>query len=809
MSEGTLARIASVIKVEDDLHGIEQLRLQIRKEKASVDVKLNTTTLQQVDSISNNLNRLNLLALKLTTIKTNLEKINGIHNECITNVPDYETLRAVTLIYSSMKQTQSLYTDIGNFKRYLAHISDMIDAELAVVRSDIGYELYNTLRIHFNVTQARNLADYMDEEARKASDDMRATVRAIAAPLKGVIRKFDMLLKEVVISVTEAVKEGNEAMAKVLVRIISYEMEQDARCVLVRELAPPVRLSNYAQFRGLPRNYRQFFFSSLEDLLVETFRKCVAHYAHDQMAVYENLQWMEDELVFVERTLNPLFPPQWGVSRFIEQAYYNQLHKFTMEVINSNPPAEDLMAILAFDTEHAQFLEALYGLPRLILGDELRNSVLDDYLKVIVYKMIEWNETLLKQEKAAFTARSEPPETYSYLQQIEDLNQHDELVTEEVTLNVYVLPDFKTGLAMFKDQADVAAALGYGRVLVGVVENWAGCERQRIDTYTALVHDQVANYFSVFSNDRLLIKESKTLRFLKLQKAPPERNVEALSDAELHEISRPGLVEYLAALGNTYEINGERLSDKFLPSYTSKVLLTYVPRIEQAITDVVLLGYDLNALVIRLMANIVFNDLLPALAVVFTKQWYDPKEKNMAERIVDTIVEWMEDIRQFALYDMYLLTFTLVLDVFIPSYVRIGYQNILHGDGRRIGGGKLRLFADAITRDIDIFYNGLEHLVNKKEVVYLMKSLSAIDFLGTLSTEPLLGIPAFWELVVLEMYHDCPLAYVRGILECRKDVEPKSIPPLMEELAQIKRQHAELVPPPETPVNTLNGFTFS
>ena len=833
MNEAALSRISSVIKVEDDLQKIEGLRQQFIKEKTSIDVKLHNTTQEQIESVVSNLDKLKLSVNKLGNIKANVDKINTIHEETVTNAREYETLKSVTNVYQTMMQVQNLYTDIANFRQYVEHIGNMIAAEFDAVSESIDYPLLNIHRIHFNVTQARNFLEYLEAEAEALSDDTQSIVRKIVFPVRKMVRDFDDLLKEIVISITEAVKEGNVEMVHKVVRIIEYETAEDVKLSLYNALQvnnlESRKTENYSKFRACPRHYKKFFFDKLEESLADTFNKCVHHFQQDRLLVYDNLEWLEDELVFVERTLAQLFPENWRVLDFVFGSYYNLLHNFTMDIIHASPPAEDLMRVLMYDTHYNAFIASLFGpekakktVQKSILGDELKETVLEDYLKVIVLKMSEWNEVLIEQEAEVFVSRLEPPDYYSLKQTIEDIDQYDHPIFHEVMTEVYVLPDFKTTLSMLKEQADVAADSGYGKVLVAVIENWSVCYIKRVEAYMKLIEDEIVKYMSVYNNDHCLIKGSRTKRLLRIQpsKPVPTYDVENMSPEELAEISKPGLVEYLTALGNTYEINHERLMDKFLPKYQQKVHLAYQTRIVEAFENTDFPGSELNGMVIRALVDIMINDLTPALSTVFTSKWYENEkgpntgEPNMAQKIVKTIEEYMLEMKGYATYEMYNITFTVALDSLMTAYLRIGYQNILHGDGKKIDPTavkKHKSFAEAVNRDIGIIYEGLDHLFSRKDVLYLVKSLSALEFLTALATcENIIeDVPEIWEHEILETYYDCSVEFVRGALLCRKDVDNKTVGPLIERLQEIKNHYQQAVPAPETEVVTLNHFVYT
>lgn len=831
MSDAALLRISNLIKVEDDLQKIDTLRQQFVKEKLSIDTKLNTSTQQQIDSVIQNLTQLNTSARKLSDIKSNLDRMDSVYNESVLSMKDYDIFRNVVAVHETMMQVQNLYTDIANFRQYVDHINNMIDAEFQAVSQDIEYPLLNLYRIHFNVTQARNLLDYLEDESLTLSDDTQSIVQRIILPIRKVVRNFDELLKEIITNITEAVKDGNTELVTRLVRVIEHEAAEDLKLVLMSQLElvdqEKKKTVNYAKFRSKPRLYRKFFYDKLDESLTEIFNKCAEHFSGDPMAVYDNLDWLEDEMIFVERTLSPLFPAHWEIGDFVQKLYFNLLHKFTMSLLRSNPPAEDLMRILAYDSHYNSFITQLFGADkkkeqRSILGDDLKNTVLDDYMKVIVIKMEEWNNNLIAQETRTFKERDEAPDVYAYEQTIEDLDEYDHVVTKEIMTDVYVLPDFRTTLSLLKEQADVAADSGYGKVLVGVIENWAKCYNERVSAFLRLVEDEVTRYMSVYNNEACLMKESKTKRFLRMQssKLQPEYDVDNMTAEELAKISKPGLLDYLTALGNMYEINTERLQDKFLPAYKDKVHSTYQDRIVDAFESTLLPATELNAQIIRALADIIINDLLPALSIVFTSKWYDSDkalasgELNMAQRIVETIVEYMEELRCYATYEIYNLTFTVVLDTLISSYLRIGYQNILHSDGKKIdpkATKKYKSFSEMVNRDVGIIYEGLDQLFSRKDAVYLMKSLSALEFLTAIATcdDPFEEIPGMWEHEILDTYYNCSVEYVRGALLCRKDVDPKQIPPLIDRLVAIQKEYQSAVDPPEMSVVTLNNFSFT
>lgn len=837
MSDAALSKIANLIKVEDDLVKIGTLKQQFVKERTSIDLKLNAASQNQIDSITDNLTSLQKAVHKLNSIKGNLGKINQLYDESISNVEDYDTIRQISTMNQFLIQTNNLYNDISNFKAFVQKLSTLIQEEFSIVQDDPGYSIDNIFRIHYNITQARNFQDYLQLQSSTLSDDLQSIVFKLVLPVQEVTKNFDLLLAEIIYTITEAAKEGNYELVFKVIKIIEFEANEDLKFSLLDKLdllkSHDMRIVNYGNFRGSKRNYRKFFYDKLQESLDEIFDKCVEHFSHDKLLVYDNLNWLEDELVFVVNTLAPLFPPNWAIDTFVHNVYYNKLHDFSMEYINTDPPAEDLLRILTYDKHYSEFINSLNFTPDIkdestaktkkgkqsIIGEDLRNVVLDDYLKVIVLKMDEWNDNLMKQQTQVFSQRESPPDIYTYNQTYEDENNQDQLMVFEVDSDVFVLPDFKIPLTMLKEQADVAAESGYGKILVGVIENWAKKYQQGVDNYLLLVEEEYERYMSVYNNERFLIKESKVRRLFKKDIPTIDEDIENMTQEELARLSKPGLIEYLAALANTYEIITERLHEKFLPNYRNKVHATYQERIEGAFESVVAPTAKLNGLAIRCMVDIIVNDLYPAFSVLFTKTWYDDSKRqnsdelNVAEKIVETICEYMEELRGYASYEIYSVTFNIFLDSFIASYIRIGYENVLYGEGRKIEPDqvkKYKSFSEAVSRDATIFYGGLEHLFTRKDAAYLLNSLRAIEMLGELATceDPLNVIPQMWENEILVAFYDCSVEYVRGICLCRKDMDKAMVNTLVGELEQIKIKFQEEVEEPAIVPGTLRDFTY-
>ncbi|CAI5758840.1 unnamed protein product [Candida verbasci] len=792
-----LSKINNLIKLEDDLIKLDSLRSQFLKEKSSIDIKLSSTTQLQIDSIMNNLDQLNQTMKKLNNIKSNVNKITNIHQES-TNIKDYDLIRKMSLINQYLSQVENIYFDISKFHQNLNNLNSAIEDEMSQFQNDSNYPLPKFLEIHNLYDQARNFHDYLERFIMNSSDDYKSLVQKITSPIKKTISLFDEFINECTISLTEYTKEGNFEFLFKFVAVISYEEKEDLKAELIGNLFQRDQLNGYQRIKK--RNYKKFFFDKLRLNLQETFQTCVNHFSDDTILVFDNLYWLEEDLKFI-KSLEDLFP--WDIEKFFSKIYYDCLHDFTLDLIKKEPPAEDLLKILAYDK--------INPFDKSIIG-ELKESVLEDYLTTITNKMNEWNLNLIKQETESFTQRPKAPDVYPYEQKYWDEDVQGNELEMFSTFQAYVLPDFKTPLAMLKEQADVAASSGYSKILVEVIEKWNVCFLKRIDNFRDLIDDEMDRYISVFNNEKFLIKQSKAKKLFR--KKPVAVDVDSLTPEEQRNISKEGLVEYLCALANSLDITSETLSDKFMPIYLEKTHANFHSKIQTAFESTVYVSNELISHIIKTICSIVINDLYPELCKVFTKAWYDPPEVSMTELIVETIAEYMQEIRSYSTYNVYALCFTILLDNFINTYIRIGYENVLHGDGKKIDPDatkKYKSFSEGIGRDISLFFHGLENLFTRKDKKYLFYSLKAIELLDNLGTcqDPLNIAPQIWQHEVLPEFYYSSIDYVIGVLSCRKDIDKSDIKQLRPKLQAIQDEYYKEVESPETPILTLSDFTYN
>ena len=823
MSDVALSRIGSLIKTQDDISNLEAIRSQLIKEKSSIDFKLSTTTQIHFDSMMDNLARMKDTMQKMTDIKASIARVHQIHAESVAKPKDYEIITKMITVHQFMNQVGNLYDDISHYGQVVDRLNRIIEDEKLRMLESLEYTIPHFLNIHYQVTQIRNFLDYIETYIRGSSDDLKSIMYKLTIPTAKLIANFDALLIEVINSLTESAKDNNLEILFKLIAIVLFEEKEDMKLQVTRNLGILTHniIQDYKNFRSNERHYKKFFMEKFKVYFQGTFARCEEHFSNDRMALYDNLDWLYEEIMLVHQALAPLFPKEWDIDKYVQKIFYDKLHEYTLNLIHSEPAAEDILRILTFDEQYSDFLATVNGDSKAkdfpsVIGDDLRSTILDDYMRTITNKMQEWNTNLMKQESKVFIERTRAPDIYPYHQEVEDVDASNEPIIINVEVEAYVLPDFKSPLMMMREQADAAALSKTAKILISVIENFCACYVERVLNFQTLLDDEMDKYFQFYNNFQFLVKMSKAKRLFK--KKPKITDIDLLTPEQQAELSREGLVEYLYALANSLEISNDIMNNKFPALYKEKVHASFHEQITLAFSTTVERSNSLVSEICISISNLIINDLYPELCKLFTKKWLEDGMKQtedvmMMTKIAETIAEYMEEARMYCIYTVYQVLFEIFLDKFVCTYLSIGFENILHGEGKKIDPQTqgYKAFKSRVQSDAELLFGGLSDLFIEKDRHYLLSSLTAIELLADLATceNPMETIPEQWREFVLPVFYNCSIDYVKGVVLCRKDMTKAQWKTLEPILIEIKKEYHEKVEPPMVPVLTLDNFEFA
>ena len=359
------------------------------------------------------------------------------------------------------------------------------------------------------------------------------------------------------------------------------------------------------------KHYRSKIMKNIADTIKDKFEDAYLRDERDPIGFLENLGWIYQDLIVIERDVVACFPPDWDVYSHFVREYHKTLNATVQKLVASEPDATALLTLHAWLKEYKSSMKELQIPPELLEPPLLGGNeqlIIDDYLKLIVKKLDEWSANLMKTEVNEFTSRAEPPE----------LDADGQYGTQGAVIL----------FQMVNQQVDAAMESGQGMILARVISETNRVMRGVQDQWT-----------------RLLEAEYK-----KTTERPDE--------------TPGGLVEYVIALANDQVKSAdyaEALSARLEPLVSEKYRVTINERLNDAID-----GYlDVAKKCTQTLIDIIFNDLRPATKQLFQAQWYD----GIIVQVVETMRDYMQDYQTYLNASLFELLVEDLLDAFLVAYL--------------------------------------------------------------------------------------------------------------------------------------------
>lgn len=389
------------------------------------------------------------------------------------------------------------------------------------------------------------------------------------------------------------------------------------QAVAIKLVKKAAKLDAASKFRSMQANarrikyYRSKIMKCITESIKDTFEEAYASNEQNPGAFLEDLDWIYKDLIRVEKDLVPCFAPDYDIYAFFVKEYHKALNAIIKKLLASEPEASLLLVLHQWLKEYKKTMKELevppeYLEPPLLDGNE--QSLIDDYLKLIIRKLDEWTTNLMKTEIQEFTTRAEPPEI-----------DNDGMYGTQGAVILF---------QMVNQQVDVATESGQGAILAKVVSE------------TNRVMRGIQN------------------RWTKTLEAEFKKQIEKPEEAA------GGLDSYSIALANDQIKSAdyaEILLNRLEPLVSEKYRVTINERLNDAID-----GYlDVAKKCIQTLIGVIFNDLKPATKQLFTAAWYD----GIMLQIVETMRDYMSDCQEFLNPSLLDLLVDDLLETFIVIYL--------------------------------------------------------------------------------------------------------------------------------------------
>ncbi|KNZ72623.1 Exocyst complex component sec6 [Termitomyces sp. J132] len=588
--------IGEYLQSPDDLVKISAYRKKLEKEKASIHARLKNGVKEQLQATREGLRKLFNTRDNVQAIK---DEMAAMERQCMdpdNTVSTFDQISRVSMVHRNFESTEEMVNNLLEMAEKL----DVLEKLLTQDSADILGPAENLLFIHYQLNRLEAFRNHTMHQAKQASPTT-----------------FDEYILELARNILPIVRAGYPDVVVRLIKIAEVEGKEDEKAIVIRLVKKAAKWSAASKFKSMQANarvikhYRSKITKAITDSIRDKFHKAYERDKQNPATFLSNLGWVYQDIIRIEEDVVPCFPTEYEIYSLYIREYHKTLNATIKTLAASGPEAGVLLTLFEWLKEYKANMKELRVPSDLLeppLLDGKDQSLIEDYLQLIIKKLDEWSANLLKTEIAEFTKREEPPEI-----------DNDGLYGTQGAVILF---------QMVNQQVDLATESGQGAILARVVS-----ETNRV---MKGIQDQWVKTVEV--------------EFKKQIEKPDE--------------VAGGLVEYCVALANDQVKSAdyaEALLARLEPLVSEKYRVTITERLNDAID-----GYlDVAKKCTQTLIDMIINDLKPATKGLFQQVWYD----GILVQIVETMRDYMADYQSYLNPSLLELLIDDLLDAFLVLYL--------------------------------------------------------------------------------------------------------------------------------------------
>ncbi|ODV90681.1 hypothetical protein CANCADRAFT_109341 [Tortispora caseinolytica NRRL Y-17796] len=769
------------LKLDNTLERVDQLRERYIQEKKQIDARITRSSASVLDQTSEAVKALNSAKSQVLALDSQLKTLTNSASDS-SSYNEFRLVSEVLKVRQSVIEILKVVEQFTTLSSDVSRLSALLDADIGRGNSSLpalDLSVPHLLHIHY---QLRPLQD-LYTTSQNYNDQMRVStlseLNKFFAGLKILSERFENLLFDIAANMLELLREGNASLVVRMAKIIEVEETADKRhgvstssntSTLQGGISPRSEHSSTldliqsikvsSDYNRPPRNYFNRMLDQLSESIAEVFSNCRnAFLPGNPLDLLANLNWIFQDVGFAFSAIPSVVPDRWQIpEKYLEYCHEN-LNKLLLDLINSDPDAQVMLAILDFVREYKTNMTQTItenspdGANTAILKTPLVESpltgnkadnLLNDYLTLIIKKMNEWILSMANQERRTFLERTDPPL----------INDDD---------GKYMLSDTQTLFTMIHQQLDRAADTGQARVLARVVDSTASSLLDLQQKWTSYVHNETQRY----------IKEA----------LGPSKSKDDTAEDDLHSGLPPGLLEYLTAVAND-QIRCATYTEAIMARHSPLVSRKYKPQITAALEGVIDGNANLGEICLSDITTIILTDCHECFAEIFTKQWNSDKSSNSVNTIAATLRDYTTDLPDYLRDELRELFIDQVIEGTLATYLGQFYRKepkVVMKKGKCI---------ERMRDNASVLYDAFVALAPDAYVRSLFQAVEhTLGLLAIDAEDPSALVAAY--TAMLNDFPDVSMSYVECVLKARDDIDSKTL----KEALYILSEAAPVVPP--------------
>ncbi|KAK7060898.1 SNARE-binding exocyst subunit S6 [Paramarasmius palmivorus] len=578
--------IGEYLQAPDDLVKVSAYRKKLEKEKASIDARLKSGVKEQLQATREGLRKLLSTRSNVQSIRDEMVLIENECNDPQNRVATFDQISRVSMVHRNFEQTEEMVNNLLDMNSKLDMLEDMLEED----SQDILGPAPNLLVIHYILNQLETFRNQTLHQAKKASAKSRETLNRWFERLNTVIEGFDQYIIALARNILNLVRAGNRDVIVKLLKIAEMEGREDEKAIAIRLVKKAAKMDAASKFKSMAANarvikhYRSKITKAIADSIKDDFEEAYRRDEQDPTSFLDNLGWIYQDIIRIEKDVVPCFPPEYDIYSHYIREYHKALNATIKKLVASEPGASVLLVLFEWLKQYKKDMKELNVPPELLepaLLDGKEQSLVEDYLQVIIKKLDEWSANLMKTELEEFSTRRESPEIDA-----------DGLYASQGGAAIM--------FQMVNQQVDLAMESGQGAILARVVSETQRVMRSMQEQWVKAIESEYKKYI------------------------------------EKPEESAPGLTDYCITLANDQHKSAE-YTEALLARLEPLVSEKYRVPINQHLNDAIDGYLDVAKKCTQTLINVIFNDVKPATKNLFQAPWYD----GLMGQIVETMKDYV------------------------------------------------------------------------------------------------------------------------------------------------------------------------
>ncbi|KAL6940486.1 hypothetical protein ACO0QE_004390 [Hanseniaspora vineae] len=235
--EYALSKINNLLKDENALKNIKEIKEQLIKEKSTLDFKLKSVSDKNRDSVNSGLQELDESQKYVKRLKKQITEMTKLSQESTKSIERYDVIKRITKLQTMMEQTSSIYEKIVQFEDLVNNVIVMLDKEFENNQNDtLATGVPQLLEIHHQLTVARDFSEQCDILGQISSDDVQNHLPRIFRNLENATTKFNQLFQLIINDLLELLATKNYSLIVRFFKILEFEEKEDLRIQAIRTI---------------------------------------------------------------------------------------------------------------------------------------------------------------------------------------------------------------------------------------------------------------------------------------------------------------------------------------------------------------------------------------------------------------------------------------------------------------------------------------------------------------------------------------------------------------------------------------------